>query len=67
MIKKAVIKYKEVRSYISEFECPYCKVYVVGAGISEDVTRFNCSFCKKEIIVSDRKYVSFKQGKVETC
>lgn len=53
--KTTKIIYQEVKSTISRYTCPHCHVEFIGAGISQNVTRFLCSNCDNEIIVEHNK------------
>jgi hypothetical protein len=48
--KKVRVIWTETVSYISEYKCPSCSVYIVGAGIGKHITRFKCG-CGQELIV----------------
>ena len=51
--KRAKVIYVETKSEYSKYVCPHCKVEIIGAGISRNVTRFLCLECKNEIIVDN--------------
>jgi len=56
LAKSVVVNYREIKQYISEYRCPRCKTIIIGGGISENVTRFNCQHCKSPLIVSEHAY-----------
>ena len=57
MKKDIIINYREITNYIGSYFCPYCKVTVEGAGITENVIRFNCESCGKELNIIGKKYI----------
>lgn len=59
--KKVIIKHREVKSYISEYQCPHCHMGFVGAGIGENITRFTCTNCKNECIVEEHVIIKNKE------
>lgn len=55
--KKIIVYHKEVKSYVSEYQCPSCGTHIIGAGINNNIIRFNCD-CGQELIVE--KHVQIK-------
>jgi len=50
---KVKLIYEPVTTYIVSYTCPSCNRTIIGAGISEEVTRFKCHKCKRELIVEE--------------
>lgn len=53
---KVSIKDYTVFSTRSKYTCPSCKTSC-ECGIDDNVTRFRCIYCKRELIINSRKKV----------
>jgi predicted RNA-binding Zn-ribbon protein involved in translation (DUF1610 family) len=52
--KQTTVFHREAKTYVSEYRCPSCGVYIVGAGLPENVLRFRCD-CGQELIANHRE------------
>jgi transposase-like protein len=66
--RKVRVVYRELTQLISEYKCPFCKVYFVGAGINKNILRFKCEKCGNELIVDENQPVPEKsRDTIENC
>jgi hypothetical protein len=52
--KRVYVFHEEVIQYTDKYECPSCKSYFNGFGISHNITRFKCQ-CGQELIAIHMK------------
>lgn len=50
--KKVKLNRVDYKTFYVEYQCPHCKTYFKDYSFSEWITRFLCSQCGNELIVS---------------
>ena len=59
--KRITVTYTKTEETYSEYECPSCGLYLIGAAIGLHVTRFRCK-CGQELIV-DKRVIKKEEAK----
>ena len=57
--KKVVVKFKKVKSFVAQYNCPSCHTQFTGAYVLSNTTRFVCE-CGQELIVI-QKWIDTKK------